>query len=604
MRTYVIKRLLLMIPTLVGMTLLVYGIVRLAPGDPIEAMIRNQSGNIDPKAMRESADRIRERLGLNDLNFWGDDAESLLPHVENPDLAARVRAAAQLTRVAAARARPAPPVELGARAAAELKRITGLDINQAPEPWEAWADAVRKILADLESLEGDDPAARAAAADELRKVIGYDLSPGARRQMTEDARRLLASAEPFIPRLRSPDEAERAQAALDLRCSTGCDFTADPVAWRAWWSANRYTFGKRLIDPAERVMNVFYGYARWVGHLARGDFGESIVFKMPKNSPVVDRLLALRAWGEKYLGLRPPDMPAPADAPAADGAVPADAPAPIPAAASQDAPPAREETRLTIGQRIWQAVEDLRTGGSRNPLWIMADRIPVTVTLNIIAEALIFLIAIPVGLVAARHRGRWFDRASSFVLLALYSIPVILAGSLLLAFLARGGVGWGLFPVAGLHGTDYEKMAYGPYLLDLLWHAALPVACMVYGGLAYLAKLGRASLLENLRADYVRTARAKGLPERRVVYVHALRNSLLPMITVMVLALPGLLGGSIIVETIFSIQGTGLLFYGAAQAYDLSVLMAETLFYGFLTLLFLLVGDMLYAWADPRVRYE
>jgi peptide/nickel transport system permease protein len=126
----------------------------------------------------------------------------------------------------------------------------------------------------------------------------------------------------------------------------------------------------------------------------------------------------------------------------------------------------------------------------------------------------------------------------------------------------------------------------------------------VYGGLAYLAKMGRASLLENLRADYVRTARAKGLPERRVVYHHALRNSLLPMITTMVLTLPGLIGGSVIVETIFSIQGTGILLVGASQSMDLALIMAETLLYGVLVLVFLLIGDICYAWADPRVRYE
>jgi peptide/nickel transport system permease protein len=234
---------------------------------------------------------------------------------------------------------------------------------------------------------------------------------------------------------------------------------------------------------------------------------------------------------------------------------------------------------------------------------LFAERIPVTLTLNVIAEFFIFLIAIPVGLAGAQHRGRMFDRGSTLVLLILWSVPEILAGTLLLGYLARGGQGVHWFPVGGLHGAAAETMGWAAYLTDTLWHATLPVACMVYGGLAYLAKLGRASLLENLRADYVRTARSKGLSERRVVYHHALRNSLLPMITTMVMILPALIGGSVIVEKIFSIQGMGLLMVDAAKAYDLSVIMTGTLIYGFLTLLAVLVGDVLYAWADPRVRY-
>jgi peptide/nickel transport system permease protein len=190
------------------------------------------------------------------------------------------------------------------------------------------------------------------------------------------------------------------------------------------------------------------------------------------------------------------------------------------------------------------------------------------------------------------------------VLLALYSVPTILAGTLLLGFLGVGGDGVEWFPIAGLHSPGYEDFTFVRYWADLLMHAALPVFCLVYGGLAYLSKLGRASLLENLRADYVRTARAKGLPESRVVYHHALRNSLLPMITSMVLMLPGLIGGSVVVEKLFSIQGTGLLLVDAAQSYDLQLIMAETLLYGSLTLGALLVGDVLYAWADPRIRYD
>jgi len=183
-------------------------------------------------------------------------------------------------------------------------------------------------------------------------------------------------------------------------------------------------------------------------------------------------------------------------------------------------------------------------------------------------------------------------------------VPQVLAGTLLLSLLARGGIGLEWFPYAGLHTSGSEAWGWWDWFADTFWHATLPVVCLVYGGLAYLAKLGRASLLENLRADYVRTARAKGLPERRVVYHHALRNSLLPMITTMVMMLPALLGGSVIVERVFTLPGMGQLVVSAAMQRDLSVIMFGTLVFGTLTLLALLAGDILYAWADPRVRYE
>jgi len=590
-RTYILKRLLLMVPTLIGMTLLTYAIVRLAPGDPIEAMIRNQSGNIDPKAMRESADRIRDRLGLNDVNFWGPDVESHLPDLKSPDPAVR------------------------ARAAAELKRVTGLDLNETREAWEDWWNKEKKVASDteplIEDLTGAEAARRESALAKLQKLTAKQLAPDAWKAWLKEEKKDLAAAEPLVWDLRSPDDAERVKAAAELRRLTGLDFTESPDAWEAWWSVNKYSFTqKHLIDPAEKAVNVFYGYGRWVCHLADGDFGESIIFRMPRSSPIVGYLTDFQnwAWG--------------VDVPAVETAL-VKLGSPQEKDHAEAAKDLKRLTRQSFGEDAaawqkwwtdfcqahrpagwWKDLAELRANGSKNPFWIILDRIPVTFNLNIIAEFLIFIVAIPVGLAAARYQGKWFDRGSSFVLIVLWSIPIVLAGSLLLAFLAKGGLGAWWFPVAGLHAPDYEKMTWGGWLGDLLWHATLPVFCLVYTGFAYLAKLGRASLLENLRADYVRTARAKGLSERRVVYYHAFRNSLLPMITVSVLTLPGLLGGSVVVETIFSIQGTGILLVSAAQAYDLSVIMSEVLLYGVLTLLFLLVGDMLYAWADPRVRYE
>ncbi|MEX0741284.1 MAG: ABC transporter permease, partial [Phycisphaeraceae bacterium] len=142
------------------------------------------------------------------------------------------------------------------------------------------------------------------------------------------------------------------------------------------------------------------------------------------------------------------------------------------------------------------------------------------------------------------------------------------------------------------------------WLLDLLWHLALPVFCLSYTNFAFLSKLTRGSILENLRSDFVRTARAKGVGEKTVLWQHVFRNSLLPLITVAAFVVPSMLAGSVIVETIFSIPGMGRLMIQAIQFKDQEVVMSVTLVAGILTLAAYLLADLLYAVADPRVSYE
>jgi peptide/nickel transport system permease protein len=142
------------------------------------------------------------------------------------------------------------------------------------------------------------------------------------------------------------------------------------------------------------------------------------------------------------------------------------------------------------------------------------------------------------------------------------------------------------------------------WLLDMTWHLILPVVCMTYGGFAFLSKLMRASVLENLSADFVRTARAKGVPETLVLFRHVVRNSVIPLITVTAGILPGLLGGSLIIESIFSINGMGKLMIDAIFMRDRELILSETFVIGLLSLLSLLIADICYAIADPRVSYE
>jgi peptide/nickel transport system permease protein len=147
-------------------------------------------------------------------------------------------------------------------------------------------------------------------------------------------------------------------------------------------------------------------------------------------------------------------------------------------------------------------------------------------------------------------------------------------------------------------------MGLVPWLLDRLWHLVLPIVCLTYGGLAYLSRLTRASMLEVIREDYIRTARAKGLSERVVIFKHAFRNALLPLITLFAFLLPSMFGGSVIIESIFSVPGMGQLGFEAVLSRDYPVIMAITAISAFLTLAGLLVSDILYAALDPRIKLE
>lgn len=250
---------------------------------------------------------------------------------------------------------------------------------------------------------------------------------------------------------------------------------------------------------------------------------------------------------------------------------------------------------------------------NRPVLDLIGEALPVTLILNLISIPFVYGLAILTGLYSARHRGTALDVGTGVTMLGLWSIPTIWAGVLLIGFLAnRQYVQW--FPTAGLHSLRADTMAFLPsfeagafqrgWLLDALWHLTLPVICLSYGGLAFLSKLSRGAVLENLRADFVRTARAKGVPENDVLWHHVFRNSLLPLITVAAYIVPGLLAGSVIVETIFSIHGMGKLVVESIEFKDQEVVMAVTLISGLLAIASYLLADLLYAVADPRVSYE
>lgn len=237
----------------------------------------------------------------------------------------------------------------------------------------------------------------------------------------------------------------------------------------------------------------------------------------------------------------------------------------------------------------------------QRPVWDkIKERLPVTLLINGLALLLIILISIPLGVFSAVRAGSKTDQFLTFLTLFGYAMPSFwLALILMMIF----GVKLQLLPISGLHSVvGYEQMTTWEKIWDWTKHLICPLFVATFGGIAGFSRYLRNSLVEVLQADYITYARAKGLPERVIIYKHALRNALLPMITLLGLSLPGLIGGSVIFETIFGIPGLGQLMWQAVMGRDYPVIMANLVLVSILTLLGNFLADLGYALADPRIR--
>jgi peptide/nickel transport system permease protein len=233
----------------------------------------------------------------------------------------------------------------------------------------------------------------------------------------------------------------------------------------------------------------------------------------------------------------------------------------------------------------------------------IGERLGLTMSIAGTSLILSYLIGIPLGVIAAVKRGRAVDRAISFVVFVLYSIPSFAAALLLILFVA-GGDYLNLLPMYGASSINASEMGPLSWLWDRILHMVLPVICLTYASLSYISRYTRVSMLEALSQDFVRTARAKGLPERLVILRHALRNALIPVITVFALELPVLISGAVILEEIFSLPGMGQLLFQALDQRDEPVIMGVTTLAAIVTLLGYLTADILYVVVDPRISYE
>jgi ABC-type dipeptide/oligopeptide/nickel transport system permease component len=520
MTTYIIRRLFLMIPTVIGMTLLIFMLVAMSPGGVGAALQVSGGGQMDSGSVAQQRAYLEDRYGL--------DAPYLLQYTR------------WLGRVS--------PIKFGARDQFTPggERFTKPKTVDEPPLWEWFAQSLPEVEpAEPVSVPGEEEARaqlyRRAAGNYAQVRAAY---LGARTQFEIAMGDLAKSIEhPEAVKDRGqikPGDAER--IGKDAFESGNPELWAQAQA-RA---ADMFREYERLLEATARSRAVF----------------DAKMFRQA-GVPIIPGAVSIAApdLGMSFSKSRP------------------------------------------VSTLIWEAL-------------------PVTLMLNLIAVPIIYFVAIPSGVLAASRQGSLLDVGLGAFYVALWSIPVVWAGVLAVGFLAsKDWLGW--FPVTGLHAPEAESMTMLPqtvqvlqgdgttrtvwergFILDTLWHLVLPVGCLVYTGFAILSKQTRAAMLENFNADYVRTAKAKGVSRKDVVFRHVFRNSLLPIITMFVSIFPAMLGGSVVIERIFSVPGMGNLIIEAIGLRDRELLMANALIVGLVNMLALLLADILYALADPRISYD
>lgn len=531
MLSYIIRRLLLMIPTIIGITFLVFMLIALAPGG-IGAALTLAGGGEGAEGGQQRAIQeadLEDRFGLND-----------------PVIVQYVR---WLSRIS--------PVKFG-----RPDQIDDVgELQRAPKPLKD-PPLFSYYYGESQTLaEQPDPApVYAEKALEERQSFYRSAS----NAYTNARARYVGSVKELEQALVSYANANELRGFVDI--------DDDPVISKFRRHAPQFD-----ASSPEGQAVVAFGDTAIARHQEAVD-ARAELYNAWASQPFKDSVWGISTGGENDLGL-PNKVP------------------------------------LQLGNFVHLANPDLGTAFSRSrPVGaLIAEALPVTLLLNLVAFPIIYLVAVPTGLYAAVKQGGWFDITSGSLYVALWSIPVVWAGVLAVGYLANNDY-LGAFPVSGLHDANSDDMLFLPstgedgfargYLLDTLWHICLPVACLVYTGFAILSKQTRAAMLDNFNADYVRTAKAKGVAPTDVIFKHVFRNSLLPLITMFASIFPAMLAGSVVIENIFSIPGMGSLVLEAINLRDRELLLANALLIGVVNLLALLLADILYAMADPRITFD
>ncbi|MDP7422707.1 MAG: ABC transporter permease [bacterium] len=481
MRTYVIKRLLLMIPTFFAISLIVFLILNLAPGRPGGmAMGAEQAESADTSGSKREAYRIfKQQFNLNK------------PVIFNTRFALATK---EIQRYLAA---------------IVYKNVSSRELIKAQDNLEDYGVYAVPHLVSIMN-DSSDPKLRDMAVIILtqnvpRQVISRyaeslsDVEKKLNREI--DQERIMLKQ--WIYRFDDPEEKKREIIGK----------------WKTWYEQNNdrynYSFGEKL-----KIFFIDTRFAKYWSNLINFDFGVSHIDKQPVLKKILSKL--------KY-----------------------------------------------------------------------------SLSLSVTSLLLAYLISVPLGVFSAVKQNTVYDRIISVILFMLYSLPSFFVASLLLTTISEGSdFGWKLFPTGGFQSRTYMSMTTIDQAKDIIWHLILPVICLTYGSLASLSRYARSGLLEVIRSDYIRTARAKGLSEFQVILKHAVRNGMIPILTLLGTILPVVLGGSVIIEVIFGIDGMGLLAYKAILYRDYNVIMGVQLISAFLVLIGILISDFSYALVDPRITFK
>lgn len=485
MRTYILRRLLLMIPTFFGISLLIFLVLNLAPGRPgTQTESADVASNARGEATQESYRIFREQFNLDKPILFNTRFALTTAEVQRD-----LEVTAQLV--------PAPIAE---RIAA-LQRLEDLGTYTVPH--------LIHVLR----------AAEEAKNERLRDTAAYFLRLAAPRRLIDPFN---PAPSPEVRAYNDEVTAERSELST-LRYAfeaSEAEKRAVIEGWLRWFERVRARFDYGPLDKV-RILFLDTRFATYWGNLLRLDFGVSLATREPVMSTLVSKL--------KY-----------------------------------------------------------------------------SLSLSVVSLLLAYAISIPLGIFSAVRRDTKADRTLTVGLFMLYSLPSFFVATLLLFFFSEGSDYRALriFPTGGFQSAGFDDMTTWGKLADVAWHLVLPLGCLTYGSLAALSRYMRTGLLEVIQSDYIRTARAKGLPESVVIGKHALRNGLLPIITLLAGLLPAVLGGSVIIEYIFGIPGIGQWTIDSIYQRDYNVIMGVQLLSTVLVLLGLLLTDIGYALVDPRIRYH
>ena len=504
MITYIIKRILLMVPTLLLIALIIFMVLNLAPGRPGKTQVgADGTQNQESGEARESHRIFKEQFNFDKPILFNARFAMSREEVEE-----------RVTTISLSQAptcgEQGNGEELRGCVPAEQKPAS-LEVVEAVEELEDWGNYTVPALYAIASDAQVDLRTRRIALSTLSQNAKRRLIPQYGRTLTEEEKAQNDAYQEENERLKRwliPSGEEVTPAAIDQVIEQ---------KWTPWIKAHHeeydYTAGEKAA-----IFFTDTRFFKYMSNLVKLDFGVSHVDK----KPVLD----------------------------------------------------------TIGSKL-----------------------KYSITLSLVSILLSYLVSIPLGVWSAYKQGSLSDQVLTVILFMLYSLPSFFVAVLLLQFFTIG-TPLQIFPTGGFIGADAEEMTTLEQLLSIIHHLALPIACLSYGGLASLSRYARTGVLDVIRADYIRTARAKGLGEGVVIVKHAVRNGMIPILTLLGSLLPVLIGGSVIIEVIFNIPGMGLYLFESITARDYNAIMAVLLISSLLTLCGLLISDLSYALVDPRISFD